>query len=147
MPNREMPEHGPVELAYRARLVDSIKDVFETKTIDTQSLACIYDILLTWQSTMMDIEGFAEATKELHTAPQPDSEPETPRSTPVAASDKAPTWTYYTPDELLYSLTMYDSNALATQDIDLTREEFCALKSHLAALRGYGARPADTTNS
>lgn len=42
-----------------------------------------------------------------------------------------------TPTPTTYSLTMYDSDGGAAQDIDLSREEFIALKNHVAGMRGH----------
>jgi hypothetical protein len=51
-----------------------------------------------------------------------------------------PEWVNGTPNDITYSLTMYRSDGSPAQDIsDLTREEFCALKQHLAAMRGFTA--------
>jgi hypothetical protein len=48
-----------------------------------------------------------------------------------------PEWVNETPDPQIYSLVMYDGGGASVQEIDdLTREEFCALKKHLAAMRG-----------
>jgi hypothetical protein len=62
-------------------------------------------------------------------------------------SEPTPDWVTETPDETTYSISMFDDGGVSVQNIEITREEYCALKAHLAALRGYGARPADTTSS
>jgi hypothetical protein len=48
----------------------------------------------------------------------------------------APEWVTRTP-EPGYNLTMFGADDDAAQDIDLTRDEYEALKLHLAKIRGY----------
>jgi hypothetical protein len=50
--------------------------------------------------------------------------------------NEIPGWVENTPQEQAYELSMFDSDDNA-QQIEMSREEFIALKAHLAALRGY----------
>ncbi|MCU1330624.1 MAG: hypothetical protein JWN34_5994 [Bryobacterales bacterium] len=50
-----------------------------------------------------------------------------------------PDWVADTPEDITYNLTMFDALGGPEQNIDLTPDEFIALKEHLAAMRGYGA--------
>jgi hypothetical protein len=43
----------------------------------------------------------------------------------------------FIPEDIYYDLTMNEVYGGASQDISLTREEYVALKAHLAKLRGY----------
>lgn len=58
----------------------------------------------------------------------PDNTPEKP----------IPDWVENTPQELEYSLLVYDELDGSRQEIDVTREEYMHLKNVLAHLRGYG---------
>ncbi|MCU1338908.1 MAG: hypothetical protein JWO19_4489 [Bryobacterales bacterium] len=50
-------------------------------------------------------------------------------------------WTKYTPDPHGYALIMTAPNQhCETQDVELTREEFIALKAHLAKMRGIAVQ-------
>ena len=48
-----------------------------------------------------------------------------------------PEWVNETPEECTYDLTMDDGDGSNIQDVELTRDEYLALKKHLAAMRGY----------
>ena len=48
-----------------------------------------------------------------------------------------PAWVEDMPLAPDFNLTMYDHYGGAEQEIDLTRDEYIALKAHLAAMRGY----------
>lgn len=52
---------------------------------------------------------------------------------------KIPLWATETPNEQAYSLVMSDSGGDSAEELDLTRDEYNALKRHLAAMRGYTA--------
>jgi len=59
-----------------------------------------------------------------------------------------PAWVTQTHPEHTYHLAMFQSNDDNVESIDMTRDEYIALKAHLAAMRGYtvgdfGARIAD----
>lgn len=54
-----------------------------------------------------------------------------------------PAWVNDTPPDHSYSLTMFQNSDSSIQDIELTREEYIALKEHLAAMRGY-VKPDET---
>jgi hypothetical protein len=57
-----------------------------------------------------------------------------PRELPAPKAPWRDNW-LETPPEMEYSLTMDDQGDVL-QDINLTREEYVALKEHLATLRG-----------
>jgi hypothetical protein len=48
-----------------------------------------------------------------------------------------PDWVNDTPNDTMYSLTMFGPDGGAEQDIELTRGEFVRMKRWVAALRGY----------
>ena len=48
-----------------------------------------------------------------------------------------PEWVSNTPDEPLYRLIMYDCEGWGVEEVAATRDEYIALKDHLAAMRGY----------
>jgi hypothetical protein len=50
-----------------------------------------------------------------------------------------PEWVTDTPEDIYYDLTMIEVYGGADQQISLTRDEFIALKDHLAKMRGYVA--------
>ena len=54
-----------------------------------------------------------------------------------APSGDTPDWVNKTPDDNIYSLTMYEGGGSSEQEVNLTREEFVRLKRWVAALRGY----------
>jgi hypothetical protein len=55
----------------------------------------------------------------------------------TSAPTERPEW-LDTPSDYLYILMMSDGDAQTPQEInDITREEFIALKVHLAKMRGY----------
>lgn len=58
----------------------------------------------------------------------------------TSGHEPLPDWLTHTPDETIYSLTMFDGGGTAVQDIEITRDEYLALKAHLANLRGYVER-------
>ena len=56
----------------------------------------------------------------------------------ASAEEQIPDWVNETPDDYAYDLTMYEGGgSVSGQDISLTRDEFVALKQHLAVMRGY----------
>jgi hypothetical protein len=48
-----------------------------------------------------------------------------------------PEWVEKTPDECTYNLTMFETRGGEIQNIDVTRDEYIALKRHLATMRGF----------
>lgn len=52
-------------------------------------------------------------------------------------SEPIPDWVTDTPDECVYDLAMFEGGGGSLQEISLSRDEFLALKMHLAAARGY----------
>jgi hypothetical protein len=48
-----------------------------------------------------------------------------------------PDWVEDTPADPSYSLAVFDNEGNMPQEIDVTRDEYIALKRHLAAMRGY----------
>jgi hypothetical protein len=54
----------------------------------------------------------------------------------MSEPNEIPNWVANTPNEQAYELNMFDSDDNA-QQIEMSRDEFIALKAHLAALRGY----------
>jgi hypothetical protein len=52
---------------------------------------------------------------------------------------KHPDWAEFTPESPTYDLIMFDGGGASEQEVALTRDEFLALKRHLAAMRGYTA--------
>lgn len=56
------------------------------------------------------------------------------KQTPAAI----PEWATTTPPDHQYLLEMFESSDQSVEEVDLTRDEYIALKAHLAALRGYG---------
>jgi len=73
-------------------------------------------------------------------------EPEKTKQAKEAAPSAMPDWVDLTPEDILYDLAMYNDHG-GGQEIEITREEFIALKQHLAALRGYTARQAQRPRS
>ena len=72
--------------------------------------------------------------KEENTVPQTKNPAARARAGPKAAGEPIPDW-LETPDDTSYCLTMFDSGGSSQQEIELTREEFVALKEHLAGRR------------
>jgi hypothetical protein len=62
--------------------------------------------------------------------------PTSEKSTAKKAPASVPGWAMKTPDEIEYYLEMYDPNSEPLQNILVTRDEFEALKKHLAKMRG-----------
>lgn len=60
-----------------------------------------------------------------------------PKKAKKAPAEEVPEWATTTPEEIDYYLEMYDPNDEALQHVDLTRDEFIALKEHLAKMRGF----------
>jgi len=48
-----------------------------------------------------------------------------------------PEWVDKTPDPPEYDLVMWDAGGSSEENIEVTREEYIALKAHLAGMRGY----------
>jgi hypothetical protein len=59
------------------------------------------------------------------------------RAKTAPAAEPVPKWVTETPDELDYYLEMYEPTSEALEHIDVTRDEYITLKTHLAKLRGY----------
>jgi hypothetical protein len=55
----------------------------------------------------------------------------------VEQSKEIPDWVNDTPDEFTYDMSMWDPGGTTEENIDISRDEYIALKSHLAALRQY----------
>jgi hypothetical protein len=49
-----------------------------------------------------------------------------------------PDWATKTPADHLYSLSMFENSDASIEEVHVSRDEYIALKAHLAALRGYG---------
>jgi hypothetical protein len=63
-----------------------------------------------------------------------------PEPTPKPEPIETPDWVNETPDDVEYSMMMYDVGGQCEQEIHMTREEFIRLKRWLAALRVYDLR-------
>jgi hypothetical protein len=48
-----------------------------------------------------------------------------------------PDWVENTPDDTVYELIMWNPEGDSAQQLEMSREEYIALKAHLAAMRGY----------
>jgi hypothetical protein len=79
---------------------------------------------------------------------RPTAEAENPEAAASAPSEPAggdndsaggeiPAWATNTPAETSYDLTMFDADGGEQQSVDLSRDEFIALKTHLAKMRGF----------
>ena len=50
--------------------------------------------------------------------------------------ERKPDW-LETPDEAAYAMGMLDHEGGTVQDVEMSRDEYIALKEHLAKLRGF----------
>ena len=69
-----------------------------------------------------------------------------PAAKPVAAEQKPPDWLETGIDGYELSWWPCETGCPQLQSIELTRQEFIALKHHLAKMRGY-AVPMEATNA
>jgi hypothetical protein len=53
------------------------------------------------------------------------------------AEQEIPIWVTETLPELIYQLIVWEGDGSEGESVDLTRNEYIALKAHLAAMRGY----------
>jgi hypothetical protein len=70
-----------------------------------------------------------------------------PAQTSEAVTDD---WVGYTPPDHSYGMSMYENDDISSQTIELTRDEYLALKKQVAEMRGYAtarAKTAPTTAS
>lgn len=51
-----------------------------------------------------------------------------------------PKWATDTPPDHNYQLTMFENNDYGIEEVTVTREEYIALKHHLAKMRGYDVK-------
>ncbi len=54
----------------------------------------------------------------------------------TAPAEALPDWAIKTPEEISYDLEMYDPWTGTVDGVTLTRDEYIALKQHLAKMRG-----------
>jgi hypothetical protein len=56
---------------------------------------------------------------------------------PTPEESEIPDWVKETPPDHMYCLDMFESGDNHVESIDLTRDEYIALKRHLAAVQGH----------
>jgi hypothetical protein len=121
-------EEGPQEAAFRRYVIDQINNHLDWERIATGTLVYIEDILELFEMNMLNggIDEFLEAV-------------DTKRGD-IGASESADcgddTPDDETPDTDSYHIEMRRPCGIHEQDIELSRDEYIALKAHLAALRG-----------
>jgi hypothetical protein len=58
-----------------------------------------------------------------------------------AAANEVPEWLTETPRDHGYQLVMFENDESSIQTVDMDREEYIAMKEHLAAMRGIQRQP------
>jgi hypothetical protein len=130
----EVPTFTPPDHSYELTMFENNDSSIQAVSMDREEYIALKEHLAAMRGIQRQPQTDTRAEKlaVLQTAEPPAAE----------AVSRVPDWIYETPEPMSYSIAMTEPGGNHLQDVDITCEEYAALKIRVAEMRGLVQVPA-----